>query len=105
MNSSIVRPIGHIDGRLELLNQAISSKEDFEYAATKLALLLMRKIDLRYFDVQKIAGKLHALDSAIAQSFVDAHSTLTCSSPGHERQSSERFRRHYLNRLIENGKV
>jgi hypothetical protein len=40
----------------------------------------MRKIDLRYFHVHKITGRLHSLDSEITQSFVDAHRTLTFRS-------------------------
>jgi hypothetical protein len=113
MNNAIVRrPVSHIDARVgridarvQLLDEAILNKEDFEYAASTLALLLMRKIDLHYRDVHKITSKLYALDSEITRSFVDAHGTLTCSSPECARRSSEIFRRQYLDRLIENGEV
>lgn len=104
-NGNVRRPVSHIDARIWLLSEAISSQEEFAYAATRLALLLMRKIDLRYFHVHKITGRLHSLDSEIAQSFVDAHRTLTFRSTECARQKLEIFRRQYLDRLIENGEV
>ena len=106
MNKGITRrPVSHIDARIRLLSEAISSQEDFAYAATRLALLLMRKIDLRYFHVHKITDRLHSLDSEITESFVDAHRTLTFGSTECARQKLEIFRRQYLDRLIENGEV
>jgi hypothetical protein len=106
MNNEIVRRrVSRIDARIQLLSEAISSYEDFAYAAMRLTLLLMRKIDLSYFQVHKMTGRLQALDSEITQSFVDAHSTLTFRSPEYARQKVEIFRRHYLDRLIENREV
>jgi len=106
MNKGITRrPVSHIDARIRLLSEAISSQEDFAYAATRLALLLMRKIDLRYFHVHKITDRLHSLDSEITESFVDAHRMLTFRSTECAQQMREIFRRQYLDRLIENGEV
>lgn len=88
MNATAEILANEIASRVQLLSEAIVSRQDFQQAIRTLALY-------------KIASELHALDREIVQAFVEAHRGQTFASPDIARQSVEGFRARSLNRLAD----
>lgn len=89
-----------IDHQVQLLSEAIGSKEEFEAAMTRLSLLMTKKLNLRPTDVHKVVTNLRDMEQQITTKFTEVHGGKTLSVEA-AQEVSESFRRNAIDRVLD----